>query len=632
MADLHAKISVSDNDAAKLGFPADELQEKNEAIEKLSNSKEKAEAEAQILGEELQASKQRLLEEQCAKEKSASELARLKKANEALHALINKDQVYVKEGHRIQESGGNTEIHERQAGSQAMLQVLEHDYQHSQACFSISASKGITGYVAPQVDLVGQTCAITLQNQRSTDKMSANGVDDGVPTSGQWPVRNDEQPILLNANAADSVNRYQSVNSVQNSGEPGNDNEICPYFQSSGFTAGVLGTPSLFSLYTNKEHILPIQNNQKSAINENYGNTEAAIESGQQNEPDLVSEMDVTTFSDFKKMENTAAMPSSISDFSDLDITTPEDFSTRPGPASTHQRTETEVIHRPRSSNMSARRKPSRSSPSQRDSDVSSEHVRNVGPEDVFQIDKKRPNPNTASKIKPSIFKTRGEGRVLFQAGYYAGDDDFSGCENKKRSRLDKPPFLKNEFTNNRSSLPVLGAGPSQEASVNASGVGQGRISKSQPRIKRILNWASMYSNTQQQQQQQQQQKDLRASTTTTSALEQKMKKNKQRIIEKKRNSSSNRRQTQAPSKCLIQPKKKSSVERNEHGKILVEKSLTPDGAKAPLSLAKFERLQQSCSTHVSGTPGRLDRNGGAVTGHAKRRRISKSKSRIYAF
>ena len=622
IADLRIKASASDDAAAKLCHSAEEVREKNRAIDRLSNSKEKAEAEAQILGEELQALKKRLLHDQNVTQERASELAKLKQANDSLNMLAGKKKDALAEGGEIQEFREGVDLSQGQDKSQILREGSWRNNQDSEDCFHDLASKENAGYATQQRSPEGQTFtrveefANLAENKLGQCGASYNPADNGVPASGQWPGHNNEQSALLFANRIERTNSPRLANSEQAKVKASKNDEICPYFQSSDFSSGILGTPSLFSLYTNKEHFPIVLSSQKPDNNENSGDTEAGVEvteTMEQTKADLDLQTDVRMFSDFRKMENSCPAPSSISDLSDLDITTPEDIPTKPDSSAMNPQIQTEINQRPRSSNMSAGRIPSRSSPSQKDSDVSSEHVRNVGPEDIFQLDRKRPNPNTASKIKPSIFKGRGESRVLFQNGCHARDDNFDNCGTKKR-RIDRPPFLRSHLADkDSSSMPILDAGTSKAE--------QGKISKSKPQRKKILNWASMYANTQQEQ------RNFETGTARTSTLEQKMMINKRRLTESgiKDSSSSNRRQ--APT--LPKPKTKPPMERRRSGKVLVEKSVTPQDAKGPLSLARFERLQNSCSTRVSATPGKVDGSvsTAAASGRTKRRRVSRSMS-----
>ena len=611
--DLRAKNSVSESATASLNNFTNELRNKDQTMKKLVNDKEKAEAEVQILREELQAFKLRLIDERRANEETALELTNFKNANASLHSPVVENIDNVKENCGKGEGARKT-VQESQ-GQVAMQQCPQGLYPNS-------TSKDNDKIDETQQEHNSQDHTKVLDGQRCLGSRLLKGsntdfINNDVPTSGQWPEQIDDQLSHLNSGVINVEDECQPIEVAQGNEVLADDKELISYFHSSNFSSGLLDTPSLFNLYANKKQSQHNQYNQKSTLGEACDTVQNETSLIQHEEAVPDSEMNARTFSDFKKAETTAMVPSSMSALSDLDITTPEDFSTRPGPASTNRAIEENASPRPRSSNMSARRRPSKPSPSLKGSDVSSEHIRNVGPEDVFQIDRKRPHPNTASKLKTNIFRGRRDGRISIETDCCPGGDAPGDCGGNKKRRLDKPPYLMNQFAQDSSSLPVRGIGLASEATGSTSRTGQNRVSKSQPRIKRILNWASMYSGIQQQQQ-----NTSEANKGRTSVLEQKMKMNKQRIMESNDNHT---RESRAGPGCLIQPRNKLATERNQRKNVIIDKSLTPKEAKASLSAAKFERLQRSSSTHVSATPGKAGGKNGAGSSRTKRRRISKS-------
>ena len=627
VVDLHAKDSVSESATANLNKSANELRNKDQIIKNLANNKEKAEAEVQILREELQAFKLRLVDEQRANEVTELELANLKKATVRIHSPVVENIDNVKKNYEKGEGARETVEWSR---GQVASDISPHAYENKQqyppgSCPNLTSREDDEND-EPQREQSGQGRLKVSEDERYLDGRFSEGTNTGilnneVHASGQWPEQIDNQLSLLDAGATNVEDKRQPIEIAQGNEVLADDNDLISYFHSSNFSSGLLGTPSLFNLYTNKEQSLLPRNGQNPTTGEVSGIVQNEISLNQQEEAVSDSQMDVRTFSDFRREETAAMAPSSISALSDLDITTPEDFSTRPGPASMNRGIEENVSPRPRSSNMSARRRPSKSSPSLKGSDISSEHIRNVGPEDVFQIDRKRPHPNTASKLKTNIFRGRGDGRIPIEADCCLGGDGPNDCGENKKRRLDKTPYLMNQFARDSSSLPLRGAGLVSEATGSTSRAGKNRVSKSQPRIKRILNWASMYSGVQQQ-------NNSEANKGTTSVLEQKMKMDKQQISESNDNRNKNNshvKESRTQSGCLIQPRSKAATQRNQRKNILIEKSLTPQDAKASLSAAKFERLQRSSSTHVSATPGRVGGKNGTGAGRTKRRRISKS-------
>lgn len=621
--DLHAKTLVYESTTANLDNSINELQKKDQTITQLANDKGKAEAEAQILREELQAFKLNLIDERGANEENALEQTKLKNSNESLQSPMIENIHNAREN--CEKGEGAKMIMEGFQGQVAAQQCPQGLHSNS-----ISKENGKIGEPRQELDIQGHVGV--LEGERREDVRPLEGFNTGtlnndVPVSGQWPEQVDDQSSHRNTGMTKAEDEPQPVNVAQGDDVLADDNELISYFHSSNFSSGLLGTPSLFNLYTNKEQSQLPQNNKESAIGETCDTTynETTLE----HHEDLVadSQMDARTFSDFKKAETTAMVPSSVSALSDLDITTPEDYSTRPGPASTNRAIEENALSlRPRSSNMSARRRPSRTSPSLKGSDVSSEHVRNIGPEDVFQIDRKRPNPNTASKLKTNIFRGRGEGKRSMEADCCLGGDASKDYEESKKRRLDRPPYLMHQFSRDSSSLPVRGFGLASKATGSSSKAGQSQVSKSQTRSKRILNWASMYQGVQQQQQQ----NTSEGNKDRTSVLEQSMKMNKQRMTESNGNQSKNNihaRESRAQPRRLIQPKSKQLTEQSRRKNVIIEKSTTPKESKASISsAAKFEHLQRSSSTHVSATPGRGGgKNGGGGASRTKRRRMSKS-------